>query len=98
MLNNFKDCPICSKELNHRTAKLHYWQPLQRCNWHYRAMIGFWEELTYPSHRITFFVNQTEISVYDDEVESCILQNSLSFQDLNTYSKCLEIVRNNNLF
>lgn len=98
MLNNFTHCPVCQKELIMKTPRVGFFQNFVCCEWHLRLYPGVWEEVTFQNHAIVFYKNRTEIRVYDKSIEVILnLENNLSFCDLNSYEKCLELAQNNEL-
>jgi len=98
MLNNFKTCPVCQLEL---LITLKYEnQPGAKCGYHYKCVNGVWEQIQFNNRRIFFHCsNFLSIDIYfTDNTRWVELDNAtLSYKDLDTYDKCLEIVNNYHL-
>lgn len=97
MLNNFTKCPICQGKLTFLKGvtqglfKLKVCGQKQPC--HFRNKVGRYEDLIYPQYEITFYYNS--VSIYlNSERKTYTIKSNFRFEDLGSYERCLEVVRN----
>jgi len=98
MLNNFKNCPVCQMKVILVSTRRFI---CANNIYHFDLSLDRWEYLRFPDFVLWFYPCSVRIELCPGGVLSPIMtatiNGNLSFNDLDSYEKCLTFVQNYNL-